>query len=84
MMLRCKILPKYLDDILNGRKDIEYREIEGIEFNDGTRTVVLNVLDIEVLDDEKAEFLSDNFPDVKWGKKMKVKIILGNKVKVIQ
>jgi len=76
MMLKCKILPKYLDEILQGRKQIEYREIEGIEFNDGTRKVVVNIKNIDNLIDN--DFLIDNYPDIKWGDKLKIRIFLGS------
>jgi len=76
MILRCKIKPKYLNDILEGRKSIEYREIEAIEFDDGNRKIAFNVKNIDNLID--TDFLKKNYPDVKWGDKLKIRIFLGN------
>jgi len=74
MILRCKIYPKYLDEILEGKKNIEYREIEGIEFDDGNRKIMFNVKNIDNFAD--IDFLKKNFPDVKWGDKLKLRIFL--------
>lgn len=79
MILRCKIYPKYLNDILEGKKSIEYREIEGIEFDDGNRKIKFNVKNIDNLID--TDFLKKNFPDVKWSDKLKLRIFLGELIK---
>ena len=77
MLLKAKIKKEYLDQILSGNKQIEYREIEGIEFDDGTRKIIFDVKSIDTLTDN--DFLKTNYPDVKWNDKLKVRIFLGNK-----
>lgn len=78
MILRAKILPKYLDEILRGKKSYEYREIEGIELDDGKRKITFEVLSID--ENVTIDFLKKHFPDIKWGKSPKIRIWIGNKI----
>lgn len=81
MKLRCKIYPKYLDEILNGMKTMEYREIESIEFDDGKRKVlmeVIKVFDTGITNEEK---IRKRYPDVPWKNKPMICIELGKILK---
>lgn len=75
MMLKAKIKPKYLDEIIKGKKQFEYREIEGMEFDDGNRKAIFEVIDVDDKIDDN--FLETHFPDIKWGNKPKIRILIG-------
>ena len=47
MKLHAKILPEYLDLILDGTKTIEIRELESITFTDGKREHTFEICDID-------------------------------------
>jgi len=66
MKLKCKIKDKYLKQILNGEKKIDYRQIESITFVDESgKEHEFEVRDIllVVLDDG---WLKENYPDIEW------------------
>jgi len=75
--LRCKIYPKYLDLILNGKKKHEYREVEGIEFNDGKRKVLVEIASIHEVHEDYAKPIRKKYPDVPWQNKPMIEIELG-------
>jgi len=77
MMLRAKIKPKYLDLALEGKKQVECREIEGIELSDGKRTVTFAVTEIDSPDDATRHELYRRYPDVPWTRGLMVRIWLG-------
>jgi len=79
MKLKCKIYPKYLDDILNKEKNWEFREIESIIFDDGKRKVEVDVLFVGAV--LNTEDVKESYPDVKWGNKPIIRIELGKILK---
>lgn len=66
MKLRAKIYPKYLNQILNGDKSVEVRQIESmILVNSETgEEFEFEVRDVEKTTDLK--LIQKVFPDVKW------------------
>jgi hypothetical protein len=68
MNLRAKIYPHQLDAILNGTKDVEYRELETIELTDGTRSYVFKIKAVKVCGKTLREQVYTTFKDVPWTK----------------
>lgn len=80
MNLKCKIYPKYLDEIIKGKKKYEYREIESIEFDDGNRKIMVDVISVWGLSKFSAESTRGRYPDVPWQNKPMIGIELGKKI----
>ena len=62
MKLNAKIYPKYLDMILEGKKDIELRQLESITLSDGKRTHTFRIRNATI--EENRGFYSSIFPDM--------------------
>ena len=74
MLIKAKIKPKYLDDIIEGRKRQEYRQIEDFILYDGRRTlhtVVKNISSAGALSKE----IMAKYPDVPWIPELPIFII---------
>lgn len=66
MKIRAKIKPNYLDDILKGKKDFEYRQVEELILTDGQRTLHTEVLDIRKESPKYAEETKRIFKNLPW------------------
>ena len=81
MKLKCKIKDKYLKQILNGEKKIDYRQIESIIFVDESgkeHEFEVKGITLVVLDDG---YLKENYPDIEWKDNLPtIGIRLGKKI----
>ena len=68
MMLKAKIKREYMDQIVNGEKTTEYRQIEGLLLSDGNRTLKVRVRNIHMLNIAEQMRIMQRYPDVKWSK----------------
>ena len=65
MKLKCKIKDKYLKQILNGEKKIDYRQIESITFVDESgKEHEFEVRDIYLT--VYSSWLKNSYPDIEW------------------
>lgn len=83
MKLKAKIFPKHLDEILNGKKNMEYREIESIVLTDGKRTVEFPIRRILNPDISMGDYIMGHYNDVKWKGKPMIAIELDTEKKEI-
>ena len=83
MMLKSKIKSKYLNEILDGRKICEFREIEGYELTDENgRTVTFYVTEIDTADEHTRQAIADRYPDVHFrADRPLARIWLGKEIK---
>lgn len=90
MKLTCKITPKYMQQILDGKKNIEYRQVESIIFKCGEdKKYEFEVSDISVYPKEKdlpypnvTRQLRKRYPDIDWRDDLQTfAIFLGKRVK---
>lgn len=67
MKLRCKIKKNYLDQIVSGEKQVEYRQIESIIFECEGKEYEFEVEEVKELSgaDEIAS-LKQRYPDINW------------------
>ena len=65
MIIRAKIRPRYLDEIVEGKKTMEFRQIEDFILTDGRRTVHTAVLNIENAGALKREIMA-KYPSIPW------------------
>ena len=81
MKLKCKILPKYLKAILDGTKDVEYRQVESIVLIN-SKTGKEHEFEVTDLWMHKAkDVVFEAYPDIKWDRKKQILCIgIGKKV----
>ena len=81
MWLKAKIKSKYLDEILSGRKRVEYRQVEGLELSDGKRIVKCKVIRLNIYNCGTKSYLlqvmdlQSKYPDVEWNEELPILVI---------
>lgn len=68
MKLRCKILPKFWDQIQRGEKAVEYRQVESIVLvnTETQEEMELDVVDLWVLSKRRQKRQMARYPEVAW------------------
>jgi len=67
MKLKAKIKAKYLDQLIDGSKNLEFSQIENIELTDENgRCVEFPVYDIFKLNGDFRGFIEEIYPDISW------------------
>ena len=82
MKLKAKIKNKYLKEILEGGKKVEYRQIESITLvdEDGNEHE-FGVIDVRVLRPSEKNLLKKTYPDVEWKDNLPtIGILLGKRL----
>ena len=72
MKIKAKIRPEYLDEILSGKKEFEYRQIEYMELTDGQRTVRAKVSRIVDFDPVAERRIRARYPEVCWESDLRI------------
>lgn len=81
MKLYAKILPKYLKQIQEGKKDSDYRQFESIVFENAEtgEKVEHTILAVDYC--TRPEAVKEKYPDVKWRLGMDIyEIVLGRRL----
>lgn len=66
MIIKAKINKKYMDEIIAGRKQVEYRQIEYMELTDGERTIRVGINMIHMLSPMERESVEKCYSDINW------------------
>jgi hypothetical protein len=67
MKLSAKIRAEYLDQLLNGSKDAEYRQFETITLTDENgRSRVFNIIVTRPLTNKQAKLIRKKYPNIPW------------------
>lgn len=84
MKLRAKIKAKYLDDILSGKKVVEYRQFESMVLTDETgRTSEFKILHMGVLSKTNEDVIRKEYSDIPWSPTLWIwGIHLGDEIEV--
>lgn len=83
MKLRAKIKPKYLDDILSGQKDREYRQFESMVLTDANgRSAEFDINGISRMPNFISKnCIMDEYNDVPWDDRKDIyEIVLGCRI----
>jgi len=88
MKLKCKILNKYMKQILEGKKKVEHRQVESIIFVDEDgKEYEFEVKDVKKVSNDYSglvirEMLKQKYPDVPWDDDLlTITIELGREIK---
>lgn len=83
MKLRCKILPKYYDEIKLGNKDFDYRHLESITFVcKGRRPLEFEIKTLRKISSCYKQFVAGQYSDIPWDNEKPIYLIsLGKRIK---